>query len=58
MQDVGGRHLEKSQNRDISATFDRSSPFSKIVKSPYLCNHLTDFDEIWQDDTHWPLTAD
>jgi len=22
----------------------------KTVKSPYLCNRLTDFDEIWHDD--------
>jgi len=26
------------------------SHFEKTVKSPYLCNRLTDFDEIWQDD--------
>jgi len=30
----------------------------KTVKSPYLCNRLTDFDEIWHDDAHWPPTAD
>jgi len=30
----------------------------KNVKSPYLCNRSTDFDEIWHDDAHWPLTAD
>ena len=27
-------------------------------KSPYLCNRLTDFDEIWYSDAYWPLTAD
>ena len=32
--------------------------FEKTVKSPYLCNRLTDFDEIWYIDAHWPLTAD
>jgi len=30
----------------------------KNVKSPYLCNRSTDFDEIWHDDAHWFLTAD
>ena len=32
--------------------------FEKTVKSLYLCNGLTDFDEIWHDDAYWPLTAD
>jgi len=27
----------------------------KNVKSPYLCNHLTDVDEIWPGDACWPL---
>jgi len=27
----------------------------KTVKSPYLCNRSTDFDEIWQGDAYWPL---
>jgi len=26
----------------------------KTVKSPYLCNRLTDFGEIWHDDADWP----
>jgi len=26
----------------------------KNVKSPYLRNRLTDFDEIWHDDADWP----
>jgi len=26
----------------------------KTVKSPYLSNRLTDFDEIWQADADWP----
>ena len=30
----------------------------KAVKSPYLCNRLTDFDEIWRDDACWPPTAE
>ena len=31
----------------------------KTVKSPYLCNRLTDFNEIWQDDdAHRLPTAD
>jgi len=26
----------------------------KTVNSPYLCNRLTDFDEIWHDDAYCP----
>jgi len=32
--------------------------FEKTVKSPYLCNPLTDFDEIWYSDAYRTLTAD
>jgi len=28
----------------------------KTVKSPYLRNRLTDFDEIWHGDAHWSRT--
>ena len=28
----------------------------KTVKSPYLCNRLTDFDKMWHGDAHWPRT--
>ena len=31
--------------------------FEKTVKSPYLCNRLTDFDEIWHADVDWPPTG-
>ena len=31
----------------------RRPPFWKSEKSKYLCNHLTDFDEIWHGDAHW-----
>jgi len=31
---------------------------SKTVKSPYLSNRLTDFDEIWHADANWPPTGD
>ena len=30
----------------------------KSVKSPYICNRLTDFDEIWYSEAYWSLTAD
>jgi len=30
----------------------------KTVKSPYLRNRLTDFDEIWHSDADWPPTGD
>ena len=29
----------------------------KTVKLPYLCNRVTDFDEIWQADVDWPPTG-
>jgi len=29
----------------------------KTVKLPYLCNRLTDFDEIWHGDANSPLAA-
>jgi len=31
--------------------------FEKTVKSPYLCNRLTDFDEIWHGDAYWTPAA-
>ena len=30
----------------------------RTVKSPRVCNRLTDFDEIWQDDAYSPSTAE
>ena len=34
-------------------------PFwKKSVKSPYVCDRSTDFDEIWSDDARWTLAAD
>jgi len=30
----------------------------KVIKSPYLWDRSTDFDEIWQGDTYWSHTAD
>jgi len=30
----------------------------KTVKSLYLCDRSTDFDELWRNDAHWPLPAD
>ena len=34
-------------------------PFKKNpIRSPYLRNRLTDFDEILHDDANWPLTGD
>ena len=32
--------------------------FENTVKSLYLCNRLTDFDEIWHNDAYWPPTAE
>jgi len=36
----------------------RTAAISKTVKSPYLRNRLTDFDEIWHGDADWPYTGD
>ena len=30
----------------------------KAVNSPYLCNSLTDFDEIWHEDAYCPPPTD
>jgi len=30
----------------------------KTVNSPYLCNLLTDFDEIWHNDAYWSSAPD
>ena len=49
---VGGPKRRPSNPRWWTAAI------KKTVKSPYLCNHLTDFDKIWYSDTYWPLTAD
>jgi len=31
--------------------------FEKTIKSPYLSNHLTDFDEIWHSEAIWHPTG-
>jgi len=36
----------------------RTAAILKTVKSPYLCNCLTDFAEIWRSDAYGPPTAD
>jgi len=36
----------------------RTAAISKTVKSSYLRNRLTDFDEIWHDDADWPSKGD
>jgi len=35
----------------------RTAAILKTVKSPYLCNRLTDFVEIWHDGAYWPPTG-
>jgi len=35
-----------------------SRHFDKTVKSPYLCNRLTDFYEIWYGDAWWSQAPD
>jgi len=36
----------------------RTAAILKTVKSPYLCNRLTDFDKIWHGKAGWPPTGD
>jgi len=36
----------------------RTAAIKKTVKLQYLCNRLTDFDEIWYSDAYWTFTAD
>jgi len=36
----------------------RTAAILKTVKSPYLCNRLADFDEIWHSDASWPMALD
>jgi len=33
----------------------RTAAILKTAKSPYLCNRVTDFDEIWHGGAYWPL---
>ena len=41
---------------DISKMAEAAILKKKPVKSPYLCNRLTDFDEIWHADADWTPT--
>ena len=36
----------------------RTAAILKTVKSPYLCNRVTDFDEIWHGDACWSPAPD
>ena len=36
----------------------RTAAILKTVKSSYLSNRLTDFDEIWHGDANWPRAGD
>ena len=45
-------------NRRLTNPRWRTAAILKTVKSPYLCNRLTNFDEIWHGDAHWPITVD
>ena len=46
------------KNSNLTNPIWRTAAILKTVKSPYLCNRLTDFDEIWHDDAYWPATAE
>jgi len=51
---VGGPNRRPTNPRWRTAAILKKKP----VKSPYLCNRLTDFDEIWYRDAYWPVTMD
>ena len=44
--------------RQTNPRWRTAAILKETVKLPYLCNRLTEFNEIWQGDAHWPLTAD
>jgi len=50
---VGGPNSRPTNPRWRTAAI-----LKKNIKSPYLCDCSTDFDEIWQAEAHWPLTVD
>jgi len=43
---------------NFSKTKMAAAAILKTVKSLYLLNRLTDFDEIWHGDAYWPSTGD
>jgi len=50
---VGGPNRRQTNPRWRMAAI-----LKKIIKSPYLWDRSTDFDEIWQGDTYWSPMAD
>ena len=48
---VGGPNMRPTNPRW------RTAAILKTVKSPYLCNRITDFDELWHADVYWKLTS-
>ena len=50
--------VEKFEFPNFQNPRRRKAAILKTVKSPYLRNHLTDFDEIWHGDTDWPPVGD
>jgi len=50
---IGQAIVEKYEIAFFSNPRWRTAAILKAVKSPYLCNRLTDFDEIWHGDANW-----
>jgi len=50
--------LNRSEKLNFTNPRWRTAAILKTVKLPYLYNRLSDFDEIWHGDAHWPTTAD
>jgi len=48
---------ESSQYTPDKSKMADAAILKKTVKSPYLRNRLTDFDEIWHNDVDWPPTG-
>ena len=49
---------DKNTKKRTFALLGHGSAPDDQTKSPYLCNHLTDFDEVWHDDAHSLPTGD
>jgi len=55
---MGHLTTQTVKNLNFQNPIWRTAAILKTVKSPYLRNRLTDFDEIWHGDADWPPTGD
>jgi len=55
---TGFSQLRLFKNLNFKNSRWRTATILKAVKSPYLCNLLTDFDDIWHSDARWSPASD